>query len=137
MLVVYRGLHCPICKTYLRDLDRRLGDFEKRGVAVVALSSDARDRAERAREEWGIERLRIAHDFPSEAARTWGLYVSAAIKAEEPPRFVEPGLFLVRPDRTLYAASIQTMPFARPQFSEVLAAVEFVTAKDYPARGEA
>ncbi len=49
----------------------------------------------------------------------------------------KPGLFLVRPDGTLYAASLQTMPFARPQFSEVLAAIAFVTQKDYPARGEA
>jgi hypothetical protein len=23
MLVFYRGLHCPICKGYLRDLDRK------------------------------------------------------------------------------------------------------------------
>jgi hypothetical protein len=44
---------------------------------------------------------------------------------------------VVRPDRTLYAASLQTMPFASPQFSEVLAAVDFVTKNNYPARGEA
>ena len=31
MLVFYRGLHCPICKAYLRDLDRRVGDFAARG----------------------------------------------------------------------------------------------------------
>jgi hypothetical protein len=37
---------------------------------------------------------------------------------------------------TLYAASVQTMPFARPHFSEVLAAVKFVTKNNYPARGE-
>jgi hypothetical protein len=29
------------------------------------------------------------------------------------------------------------MPFASPQFSEVLAAVDFVTKNNYPARGEA
>ena len=35
MIVAYRGLHCPICKNYLRDLDRNKGEFEKRGVNVV------------------------------------------------------------------------------------------------------
>ena len=51
--------------------------------------------------------------------------------------FAEPGLFLIRPDLTLYAASVQTMPFARPAFADVLNAVEFVTKNNYPARGEA
>ena len=49
----------------------------------------------------------------------------------------EPGLFLVRPDGTLYAASIQTMPFARPHVADVLAAVDYITKKAYPPRGEA
>ena len=52
---------------------------------------------------------------------------------EEPPLFSELGLFLVRPDRTLYFASVQTMPFARPRFTDILAAIDFVTAKNYPA----
>ena len=56
---------------------------------------------------------------------------------KEPALFTEPGLFLVRPDGTLYWAAIQTMPFARPGFADVLKALDFVIAKDYPARGEA
>lgn len=137
MLVAYRGLHCPICKTYLRDLDRKLADFEQLGVKAVAASTDTQDRAERSKTEWGLEHLPIAYGLRIEDAREWGLYISAGIKDDEPPLFAEPGLFLIRPDQTLYAASIQTMPFARPAFSEVLAAVKFVTEKDYPARGEA
>lgn len=137
MLVFYRGLHCPICKTYLRDLDRRMEAFRERGVAAVAISSDTQDRAEKSKADWEIERLPIAYGLPVEQGRAWGLFVSSGIKEDEPPLFVEPGLFLVRPDGTLYAASIQTMPFARPGFQDVLAAVDFVTTKTYPARGEA
>ena len=37
----------------------------------------------------------------------------------------------------LYCASIQTMPFTRPSFAEILQAVTFMTEKNYPARGEA
>lgn len=137
LIVAYRGLHCPICKTYLRDLDRKLSDFEKLGVAVVTISTDDRTRATQTKQDWGLGRLMIAYDFAIDEARRWNLYISAGIKDEEPPLFAEPGLFLIRPDQTLYAASIQTMPFARPQISEVLGAVKFVTEHNYPARGEA
>ena len=44
---------------------------------------------------------------------------------------------MVRPDGTLYFGTVQTMPFARPNFGEILQAVDFVLAKNYPARGEA
>ena len=50
--------------------------------------------------------------------------------------FSEPGVFLVRPDQTLYYASVQTMPFVRPVFKEMVQALDFVIANDYPARGE-
>ena len=50
--------------------------------------------------------------------------------------FVEPALFLVRPDRTLYYASVQSMPFGRPCFDEMLRGIEKAIARDYPARGE-
>lgn len=136
MIVIYRGLHCPICKTYLRDLDAKLSAFEAAGVAAIAVSSDVKERAEKAKADWGIANLRVAYDMPIDLGRQWGLYVSHGISDAEPKEFLEPGLFLVRPDNTLYAASIQTMPFARPIIADVLGAIQFVTKKDYPARGE-
>lgn len=81
--------------------------------------------------------FKVAYGLSIDQARAWGLYVSAGIKDGEPALFAEPGLFLVRPDGTLYAGSIQTMPFARPHFAEVLQAIDFVVKNDYPARGEA
>jgi hypothetical protein len=114
-----------------------LDDFTRRGVEVVAISTDAKERAERSRVEWGIERLAMAYGLSIDQARQWGLFISSSIKAEEPPLFAEPGLFLIRPDGTLYCASIQTMPFARPSFGDVLQAVGFITEENYPARGEA
>ncbi len=43
----------------------------------------------------------------------------------------------MRPDKTLYAANIVTMPFTRPRFKEVLGALDVIIEKNYPARGEA
>jgi hypothetical protein len=55
---------------------------------------------------------------------------------DEPALFSEPGVFLVRPDGTLYYGAVQTAPFARPNFNDLLGALDFVIANNYPARGE-
>jgi peroxiredoxin len=137
MLVFYRGLHCPICKTYLADLDAKIGAFKDNGVKAVAVTSETQDRVEQTKKEWALQNLPLAYAMPIALGREWGLSVSNGISDKEPKQFLEPGLFLVRPDLTLYAASVQTMPFARPSFADVLAAVKFVVKNNYPARGEA
>lgn len=142
LIVAYRGLHCPICRAYLTELDRLHSDFVARGVDVLAVSADGAERAEQAVTEWGLTKLAVGHSLPIDVARRWGLYVSTSrgrtsAGIEEPPVFAEPGVFLVRPDRTLYFAAVQTMPFARPRFDELLRAIDFVVKNDYPARGEA
>jgi peroxiredoxin len=141
LVVVYRGLHCPICRVQLRDLENRLDAFAEKGVGVIALSTDSEERAAGAKTDWGLPRLRLGYGFSLNAAREWGLFLSAgrgttSIGVEEPALFAEPGLFLVRPDGTLYFSSVQTMPFARPAFADILGAIDYVVAKDYPARGE-
>ena len=59
-----------------------------------------------------------------------------SLGVEEPALFNEPGVFIVSPDGSLYYGSTQTMPFARPSFADLLGAIDFAIAKDYPARGE-
>lgn len=141
MVVFYRGLHCPICKGYLGELEKLIDDFRDKGVEVVAVSSDGRERAEQAAQDWGLEKTPIAYDLDLDAARAWGLYISSGIGkssvgVDEPNLFSEPGLFMIKPDGTLYFGTTQTMPFARPKFADVLWATGFVLEKDYPARGE-
>jgi peroxiredoxin len=142
MVVFYRGLHCPVCRKYTSELNGMIGEFEKRGVATVITSTDSKERAATAQAQWGLPNLAIGYGVPIEKAREWGLYVSTgrgltSAGVEEPPLFAEPGLFLVKPDGTLYWASTSTMPFGRPHFSEILQAIDFVVSKNYPARGEA
>jgi len=141
MIVFYRGLHCPICATYLKDLESKLDGFERNGVDSFAVSCDTAERADETKRKWALARLPIGYGLEIEQARRWGLYISSgrgptSIGVEEPQRFAEPGLFLVRPDGTLYYGAVQTMPFARPSFADLIKAVEFAIAKDYPARGE-
>lgn len=141
MVVFYRGLHCPICKNYLNELQNNLAKFNERGVEVIVVSSDTEERATEAKSSWGLDQLTFGHSLDLNLAREWGLYVSAgvgktSIGVEEPALFSEPGLFLVRPDGTLYFGAVQTMPFARPHFADLIPSLDFVLKANYPARGE-
>jgi len=141
LICFYRGLHCPICATYLTELEKRVADFAARGVSTIAVSSDPEDRARAMADKIGAAALRFAYDLPLAKAREWGLYISTSrgktsIGIEEPGLFSEPGLFMVTPEQSLYYASVQTMPFVRPHFSELVDALDFVIKSGYPARGE-
>lgn len=141
LVVFYRGVHCPICATYLKELERLTPEFAARGVTTIAISSDTGERASEMEAKIGASNLRFAHSLPLGEARRWGLFISTSrgrtsIGIEEPALFSEPGVFLVRADGTLYFASVQTMPFVRPHFQEMLGALDFVRKNDYPARGE-
>ena len=141
MVVFYRGLHCPICGGYLRELERLLPEFEKLGVQAIAISSDDEARTRQAKADWKLDKLAFGYGLDLDKAREWGLYISTSrgktsVGIEEPPLFSEPGLYLVRPNGELYFGTVQTMPFARPSFADILKAVSFVLDKDYPGRGE-
>ena len=141
LVCFYRGLHCPICATYLRELERLTPEFAKRGVKTIAISSDTEERARGMADKIKAQELRFAHSMPLNEAKAWGLYISTSrgvtsIGIEEPALFAEPGLFIVKPDQALYFGAVQTMPFSRPHFSELVGALDFVIEKEYPARGE-
>lgn len=141
LVVFYRGLHCPICAKYLTELDKLTPDFEQRGLKVIAISSDGQEGAQQMSDKIKAQHLQFGYDLPLPVAKDWGLYISTSrgktsLGIEEPALFSEPGLFMVNPDQTLYFASISTMPFVRPNFSELLGALDFIIQKQYPARGE-
>jgi hypothetical protein len=101
------------------------------------VSGDDSERARRTVEEWKLENLTIGYGQSIASMREWGLFVSHGIKEPEPELFGEPGLFLVRPDSTLYYVAVNSMPFGRPRLDDMPAALDFIIARDYPARGEA
>jgi peroxiredoxin len=138
LLVFYRGKHCPICRGQLEELAQRLDEFTRRGIKVFAISMDNEDRAMATAEAWKTGELPLALGLSEDAARAWGLYLSSKREgSEEPEVFSEPGLFLVRPDGTLFFAVTQNAPFTRPPLDQLLKGMDFVLANDYPTRGTA
>ncbi|MFI8366956.1 peroxiredoxin-like family protein [Streptomyces sp. NPDC085466] len=137
LVVFYRGVHCPLCRAHITELDALVPALAEVGVtSVVAVSGDGIDRAERAVAEWDLTRVPLGYGLSAESMREWGLYRSKAINEGNPDEFSEPGLFLVRPDGTLYAAVRTSMPFLRPHLDEVVETVRWINENDYPARGE-
>ena len=90
LVVFYRGLHCPICKKYLQQLQELLLQFQQRGVNVVAVSMDTEKRARLSRQKWELPNLTLGYELSESTARDWALYLSAGVKDGETSEFSEP-----------------------------------------------
>lgn len=137
VLVVYRGKHCPLCKTYLNTLNDMLSDFESAKVAVSTVSADTREIAQAQAAECGWK-FPVGYGLSVEQMRQLGLYVSEPGSAQETDRpFAEPGVFVLNPDGQVQIVDISNAPFARPDLKSLLKGVSFVIDKGYPIRGTA
>ena len=136
LLVFYRGLHCPICKKYLQQLQELLPHFYEKGVEVVAVSMDTKKRARLSRQKWELSQLKLGYQLSEEAARAWSLYLSKGVKEGEPELFSEPGLFLIDNSHKVYYSAINSNPWGRPYLPSFVKAVDYIIEAGYPARGE-
>lgn len=135
LLIFYRGLHCPVCKKQLQEVTSHLDELIERGVYVTAISMDSEKRAKKTGDEWNTKDLPIAYNLSEEDARSYGLYISEAISEKEPDIFSEPGMFLIKPDGTLYFSSVQNAPFTRPSIKDLIKVIDFIKKENYPSRG--
>ena len=136
LLNVYRGLHCPRCARQLGDIVANKARFDALGVEVVSISTDSRDRAEKAVADWGLGDMAVGYDLPIGTARSLGLSISQTIREAEPAFFAEAAVFLIQRDRVLWGSSINTFPFLRPTAEQLLDAFEMAKERNYPPRGD-
>ncbi|RPF70272.1 peroxiredoxin-like family protein [Aurantiacibacter spongiae] len=135
-LIFYRGRHCPVCKSYLEEIGSRLDEITGAGLSPFAISMDDKDRAMTVDSDWKTGDLPLVYDLSEDKAREYGLYISQKREGtDEPDVFSEPGMFLIRPDGTVYMAQVQSAPFTRPSIDQLLDGVKVIKDKDYPARG--
>lgn len=134
MVVVYRGLHCPLCKTYLKTLQELAPRFHDNGIDVVAVSGDPEEKARAFADQVGLE-LPVGYDLSLDQMRALGLYISAPRPQETDRPFPEPGLFVINEAGVLHLVDISNAPFARPDLASLAGGLEYVRANDYPIRG--
>ncbi len=70
VVVFFRGLHCPVCRKQLSELDRCLGDVRAAGVGrVVAVSMETPERSEQLVQQWHVRDLPVAYGLSEASAR--------------------------------------------------------------------
>jgi peroxiredoxin len=137
MLVVYRGKHCPLCKTYLKNLGGLLDGYGEAGVEIVVASGDPKEKAETeaAEEGWTFP---VGYGLSVDQMRALGLYISNPRSPQETDRpFPEPGVFVINPEGRVQVVDISNAPFARPDLANLLNGIRFVQKNNYPVRGTA
>ena len=135
LVIIYRGLHCPLCAQYLEKLQSLQPDFEAQDTDVIAVSGDGIEKA-KLQVEKGKLNIPIGYDLDIDQMLKLGLYVSDPRSPEETDQpFPEPGLFLVRPDGNIQIVDISNAPFSRPDLTMILRGITFARDKNYPIRG--
>lgn len=137
LVVVYRGKHCPMCTTYLDELNELLPQFHDLGVDVAAVSADPENKAQ---DQMGRVNpaFPVGYGITTEQMHELGLYVSDPRSSEETDRpFAEPGVFVVNADGQLQVTDISNAPFTRPDLKTLLGGLRFIRnpENNYPIRG--
>ena len=118
----------------MAELDRRFDELSVRGIDVIGISAETRERSEQLQADRKLERLPIAHGPTEPSMREWGLFVSRGRSDDEPALFNEPGLFLIEPDGKVYYESILSMPAGRPRLDDRLYGIDYWTKIGYRSR---
>lgn len=135
MLVVYRGKHCPKCKTYLNTLESLQGQYKSAGVNVAAVSADPEEKAKASVAENGWK-FPVAYGMTLDQMRTLGLYISEPRSPQETDRpFSEPGLFVINADNNVQIVECSNSASARPDLAMLLEGIKTSIEKQLPVRG--
>ena len=135
LVFIYRGIHCPICRQYLGELEPKLSEFAEMGIEVVAISADTEAKARKLKADLAVT-VPLGYGLSVEQMKALGLYISDPRSPEETDRpFAEPGLFLINPEGNLHMVDISNAPFLRPELANLPSRIKYVLDNDYPIRG--
>ena len=134
-LFVIRGQHCPLCKSYLTEIQQRREAMAALGVSVAAVSADSEAQTRLTAEATKVK-FPLLYGMDETTMRQLGLYVSEPRSAQETDhRFPEPALFVVNPQSVLHLVDIANAPFLRPDLDRIVRGLGFIIEKAYPIRG--
>ncbi len=76
IVLFYRGNWCPFCNAQLNAFQRKLPEFEKLGVRIIAISVDPLDEAKQTVEKHHLTFPVLYGADPAAAAKTFGAHVA-------------------------------------------------------------
>jgi peroxiredoxin len=134
MIVVYRGLHCPICKSYTAKIEALKDKFDELDTYIIFVSGDTAEKAKTFADEVGLK-LPVAHSLSVAQMKQLGLYISDPRPTETDRPFPEPGLFVVNEKGQAHIVDVSNAPFARPEPEMIIRGITHIKKNDYPIRG--
>jgi len=145
LIVFYRGAHCPLCATYIKELDGMLDQFLLSDVEVLAISGDQKEKAAAFAAQHNFS-LDIGFGLTTAEMDLLGLYISDPADPRETDRpFCEPGLFVLNAEGLVHIVDISNAPFARPELSKIKQSLDYIRLPEdqrhdyygarYPIRG--
>jgi peroxiredoxin len=137
MVVVYRGVHCPLCTRFLNGLETWVERLGAAGVEVAAVSADSREQLGRHLEKLDVS-FPLYHGLTTEQMQALGVYVSVPRSPQETDHnFAEPGLFVVNEDHRVQVVDVSNNPFVRPEPEALVSGIEWIRdpENNYPIRG--
>ena len=75
VVLFYRGNWCPFCNAQLNAYQRKISEFEKLGVMIVAISADPLDEAKQTVEKHHLTFPVLYGANPASIAKTFGSYI--------------------------------------------------------------
>lgn len=136
VLIVYRGDHCPRCKTYVARLHELAGGYAERGVELRLATMDPEAVVRRTMDEnkWTLP---VAHSMSVEECQQLSLYLTdheAGSELEGTP-YAEPGLYLINPEGLTQVIATSNSPSVRPDLEVVLDGIIGTQDRNLPIRG--
>ncbi|WP_340679076.1 redoxin domain-containing protein [Paraglaciecola sp.] len=127
LVVVYRGLHCPMCKQYLVKLQNDYQGFVDAGIDLVAISADSKVKAaQMIKQDCKLE-FPIAYGMSVTQMRQLNLYLSKRINGEDAEAiFPEPAVFILQPKGLLHTLNISNAPYMRPAADSLLSTIQYL-----------
>lgn len=135
VLVVYRGDHCPRCKTYVARLHELAAAYAEREVDLRLASMDPENVARRTIEENGWT-LPVAHSLSVAECQQLSVYLTDHEDgAELSGPYAEPGLYLINPEGLTQVIATSNSPSVRPDLEVVLDGIIGTQDRNLPIRG--
>lgn len=136
MLIVYRGDHCPRCKTYIARLHELEDAYSARGVEIRLATMDPEHIVSRTIDEnkWTLP---VAHSLSVEECQQLSLYLTDHEPDSElvGKPYSEPGLYLINPEGLTQVIATSNSPSVRPDLEVVLDGIIGTQERNLPIRG--
>jgi peroxiredoxin len=128
---------------HIQEIEENLEKIHQAGLKIVAVSMDDQDLAATFAKEVAANMGKESLDVPilynlteEQASRDWGLFLSNKRPGtNEPELYSEPGLFVIRPDNTVFFVQRQSAPFTRPSMEQLVFGLTYAAENKYPTRG--